>query len=207
MCSISPYKNVFHWASKTRTTAVKAMFVEKMSTNKKIKTLMQRYGKSEYIPTSLRRTYGKYLLGHSGPGCIQGVHHSPRHHSLAVVVVVLLVYLYPAALLQLLLQLLADVPQDAELQGGQRGSQVGPADVALGQPLQQRVGEGRLVICAVVRGVSLGEGHQLVAVQQGPELLPHLGAHLGEELTTEEEEEAEASIRRCCLSARPPCGV
>lgn len=62
-----------------------------------------------------------------------------------------------------LLQLQADVLQDAALQRGQRRLQVVPADVALRQPLEDRLREGG--------GVS-STRRQLVPVDQSSDLLP-----------------------------------
>lgn len=89
-----------------------------------------------------------YLLGDGGPGGVQDS-------------------LSDRVLAGRPLQLQADVLQDAELQGGQRRLQVGPADVPLRQPLEQRYVPHR----------------QLVAVDQSPDLIKDLRGNLLCDLT------------------------
>lgn len=66
----------------------------------------------------------------------------------------------------------ADVLQDAELQGGQRCLQIGPTDVLLRQPLEERLRRGS--------GVTGGPAphRQLVPVDQSPKLLADLSGNL-----------------------------
>lgn len=71
-----------------------------------------------------------------------------------------------------LLQLQTDVLQDAELQGGQRCLQVGPADILLRQPLEQRLWEAS-VVCGGSTSCC-----QLVPVDQSTNLLTDLSGNL-----------------------------
>lgn len=73
-----------------------------------------------------------------------------------------------------LLQLQADVLQDAELQRGQRRLQVRLAHTALREPLEERLWEGGAARC------------QLIAEEQRPNFLSHLSRDLPQNLQKED---------------------